>query len=132
MADTIQEDCADGGVPGVYVLTVVVDHAARSRLSARLRRLRRAFRWCDEWTGRSLPERWWEHWTVSARMLIAQWVNRDPRRCWAELVMWAYGLTEWEDVTRGGETCRRDAERNGACWCGKIAEGMPFPDWRVP
>jgi hypothetical protein len=67
--------------------------------------------------------RWW----------IVDRVNRIPGQCWADLVMWAmrdrrdkgwgfHASMPWQPV---GEGCRRDAERNGRCYCGTLgADGV--------
>jgi len=56
--------------------------------------------------------RWW----------VASQLNRMPGQCWADLVTWALrwkfeARHPWRPVTG---TCREDAARTGACYCGKV------------
>jgi hypothetical protein len=61
------------------------------------------------------------------RWKIAGLLNRLPGQCWANLVQWALdgpaasrrmGYPPWP--RRIDSVCRRDAEQNGACYCGNL------------
>lgn len=68
------------------------------------------------------------------RWKIAYRLDRLPAFCWANLVDWAlssraerrklgYGALEH---LRVDSLCRRDAQRNGACYCNKVRQ-QPEP-----
>jgi hypothetical protein len=54
------------------------------------------------------------------RWFVAARLNRRPKWCWSDLVLWANyrgdQLTSARDVT----SCRADAARCGVCHCGKF------------
>ena len=58
------------------------------------------------------------------RWVVADLINRRQGQRWADLVLWASGLSDsripWCPIT---DTCRLDAARNGACYCGKLGTG---------
>ena len=56
------------------------------------------------------------------RWRLAYALNRLPGQCWSDLVGWVLrspftARHPWRPVTR---TCREDAARTGACYCGKV------------
>ena len=53
--------------------------------------------------------RWW----------IANQIDRLPGQCWTELAMYGLGYRRWP-WSPISSTCRADAERCGACYCGKL------------
>lgn len=59
-------------------------------------------------------ERHWPRW----RSLVAGILNRGPT-CWADLVCWMTGVDGLRDAFKDVEECRRNARKNGACYCGK-------------
>ena len=65
------------------------------------------------------------------RWKVAHWLtDRTGRVCWSNLVGWCLHWYPKEQSLRwvfreGTETCRRDAEKCGTCYCGKFST----PDW---
>lgn len=65
----------------------------------------------------------------SLKWRVATLVNRLGNQCWSDLVMWAMrdrrdnkgagvmARLPWAPI---GETCYRDAERAGRCYCGSV------------
>lgn len=59
------------------------------------------------------------------RWRVARLLNRLPSQCWTGLATWALGDGRWPWAPQGG-VCREDADRCGACYCGKLrAEPAP-------
>jgi hypothetical protein len=59
------------------------------------------------------------------RWMVASWINRLPRTCWANLVSWALGSRPLLDLRDGDDArqdsiCRFDLSANGTCYCGKL------------
>lgn len=54
---------------------------------------------------------------------VAEWLNRRDTTCWARLCSWAANsrLREVRDYLDGGEGCKADAAKDGACYCHKFA-----------
>lgn len=49
------------------------------------------------------------------RFRLAHWLDRDPRRCWVSLCVWAlYGETSLREASQ-----RDDPRCAGPCYCGK-------------
>ncbi len=59
--------------------------------------------------------------TKKLRWKIAHLLNRLPRQCWTDLVMWATRsrFQRWPWAPQNS-SCRQDAVQCGACYCGKL------------
>lgn len=53
------------------------------------------------------------------RFAIAEFVNRLPGQCWADLVIWAMRGRNSKLPWMPSPSCREDMQRTGSCYCGK-------------
>lgn len=44
-----------------------------------------------------------------------------PAACYASLISWALGYSDWEDVKLHSD-CQTKAKACGGCWCAKFGE----------
>jgi hypothetical protein len=98
------------------------EYRIRQTLRYRLRKwrweIRRAAR---RWIGErrdNLRHRW-------RRPIAERHGLNKPTTCWAEWCSWALGYLDTEKPERdsGGESCRKESENGGSCWCGKFKDG---------
>jgi hypothetical protein len=56
-------------------------------------------------------------------MWIADLIDRLPGQCWTSLAMWSMSTVREDPVPWKPQDwmCRKDAARNGRCYCGKLA-----------
>ncbi len=73
----------------------------------------------QEWT-----ERLRTLWEKTIGMRLAYWLDqRHPDWCWPMLhthIGKGWGLLSWREDVTDIAMCKRDCERNGVCWCGKL------------
>lgn len=112
--------------------------AARAWQQAHLRRFALAYHGVGGTLKRTAVARWqpvkrwlWRRLETPYTRLkdpIATWLDRSPRTCWADLVMWMLNYKDIRDCVPQLNTwagslvadCRRDARVQGACYCGKF------------
>lgn len=70
--------------------------------------------------------RFWIWLRKSIRWSFANLLDKlYPDACWTRLALWSMYLDlhewgEWRDLIRPDGRCRRDADKDGSCYCGKM------------
>ena len=79
----------------------------------------------------SMNNRFWRGlWERTVGMRIALWLDkRYPNWCWAHLctdIGLGWNILGFRRAKEEGLGCKKDCERDRACWCGKMNKGE-FP-----